>query len=716
MSIRRTIMLMAIPVLIGFAIIGSQLSSASAQVPSTIESSQQAVAALRLERIAQIGGASVAVATQGNLAYLGVGPRIIVLDLAEPSQLRVVGQSPRLPGVVEDVKIAGDYLYVATGYYGVQTLDISNPVAPTLIGTYDSEAYNSYAYGLSVRGNHLYLADGYAGLRILDITHPDSLTELGVRLAGHARNLAVAGNYAYIAGQQSGLIVIDISNPADPRWVTEVDGFPSAVTIVGNYAYVADSSDGLRILNISNPAAPADVSYHDTPGYAVDVLVAEGLAYVSDGGGGVRIVNVSNPAAPSEVGSYDPAYGISTLALVQHYVLVLSSYGGAHLLDVADPDSPVHVGAYQAPGVAHAVAFAEDHLFLAAGDLYTLDVRNPATPLLEGHYEISNSLTSLTDVAAAGDYAYITEPRDWDGTQFFGGGLRVLDISDPAIPAGRGFYDSPGWPNAVDIAGNYAYLADGQPGGLRIVDISDPSEPSQVGAYSDTHTYITDVAVAGDYAYLADPNMGLRIINVSNPRAPVQEGVYTPHKYVNSGSVSAVDTDGRYVYAAETGAGISILDVSNPQAPTRIGFFETGGSPRKVTVAGDYAFIAEDGYQDFGQNNQLVGYGVRVIDVSQPSTPTQITFHRTPGLASDVAVNGPHVYVADGAGGLLILRLTDPSITATPTLTATVTTTPTRTPTPTRTVTSTPGGTVTPTQTPITPSRRELYLPLIVRR
>ncbi len=45
-----------------------------------------------------------------------------------------------------------------------------------------------------------------------------------------------------------------------------------------------------------------------------------------------------------------------------------------------------------------------------------------------------------------------------------------------------------------------------------------------------------------------------------------------------------------------------------------------------------------------------------MIDVSNPASPREVGFYDTPGYAMGVAVSGPYVYVADGDGGLVILR------------------------------------------------------------
>ena len=60
-----------------------------------------------------------------------------------------------------------------------------------------------------------------------------------------------------------------------------------------------------------------------------------------------------------------------------------------------------------------------------------------------------------SDVAVAGSYAYVA---DWFG------GLRVINVANPAAPIEVGFYDTPGNASGVAVAGSYAYVADSEAG------------------------------------------------------------------------------------------------------------------------------------------------------------------------------------------------------------------------------------------------------------
>ena len=108
-----------------------------------------AQAAWNVELVGQIGGATYAVAVEGNYAYIGVGPRLVILDVSTPSHPVVVGQTGVLPGVVEGVAVAGGCAYVADGSGGLRVVNVANPGAPVEVGHYDTPGR---AEGVAVAG------------------------------------------------------------------------------------------------------------------------------------------------------------------------------------------------------------------------------------------------------------------------------------------------------------------------------------------------------------------------------------------------------------------------------------------------------------------------------------------------------------------------------------------------------------------------------------
>ena len=370
--------------------------------------------AQNVELVGQIGGSVYAVALQGDYAYIGVGPRLVILDVSNPAQPPVIGQTGVLPGMVGDVAVAGAYAYVADGEGGLRIVDVSDPAHPAEAGSYDTP--------------------------------------------GVAYDVAVSGAYAYVADREGGLRIVDVSDPAHPAETGSCDtpgSFAWGVAVSGAYAYVADRGSGLRIVDVSDPAHPAEVGFYDTPGQAHGVAVSGAYAYVADWGG-LRIVDVSDPAHPSEVGFYNTLYAVG-VAVSGAYAYVAAEFSGLRIVDVSDPAHPAEAGScatLYAVGVAVSGAYA--YVADGEGGLRIVDVSDPAHPTEAGSCDTPGAAWG---VAVSGAYAYVADRE---------GGLRIVDVSDPAHPAEVGFYNTPGYAYGVAVAGAYAYVADRE-GGLIIL-------------------------------------------------------------------------------------------------------------------------------------------------------------------------------------------------------------------------------------------------------
>src|SRR5262249_23271211 len=69
-----------------------------------------------LTTVGQLGGTMSNVVVQGNYAYVGVGPSLAIIDVSNPAQLTLVGQSTPLRGAVVRVAVAGNRVYATYDY------------------------------------------------------------------------------------------------------------------------------------------------------------------------------------------------------------------------------------------------------------------------------------------------------------------------------------------------------------------------------------------------------------------------------------------------------------------------------------------------------------------------------------------------------------------------------------------------------------------------
>src|SRR5688500_8949436 len=103
---------------------------------------------------ARVGGTISAVAGQGALVFVGVGSRVHIFDVTDPSAPREVGSTQSFADNVSDIFVDASRAYVAAGTDGVHVVDVSDVNNPRRIGHWDSPGS---AEGLAVDGTLLYL-------------------------------------------------------------------------------------------------------------------------------------------------------------------------------------------------------------------------------------------------------------------------------------------------------------------------------------------------------------------------------------------------------------------------------------------------------------------------------------------------------------------------------------------------------------------------------
>jgi hypothetical protein len=123
------------------------------------------------------------------------------------------------------------------------------------------------------------------------------------------------------------------------------------------------------------------------------------------------------------------------------------------------------------------------------------------------------------------------------------------------------------------------------------------------------------IAVAGNYAYIANGGDGLRIYNVSNPTNPVTVGHAAISNIPGAYSVG-VTVSGNYAYLANSRDGLRIYDVSSPTNPVSLGstdFLALSPCAMSVALAGPYACVADYnlGFGIFNTINNTTNGGAR---------------------------------------------------------------------------------------------------------
>lgn len=113
---------------------------------------------LTLELVSQTRGSTCAVHVVCSYAYIGEGPRLVILDISDPSNPTELGRTDVLPGVVRSVHLVGDYAYIADeDEGGLRVISVSDKANPTEVGFFDTPGF---ACGVHVVGDYAYVPMG----------------------------------------------------------------------------------------------------------------------------------------------------------------------------------------------------------------------------------------------------------------------------------------------------------------------------------------------------------------------------------------------------------------------------------------------------------------------------------------------------------------------------------------------------------------------------
>ena len=200
--------------------------------------------------------------------------------------------------------------------------------------------------------------------------------------------------------------------------------------------------------------------------------------------------------------------------------LCLAPFANLH---ASDPITKVGTWPGYRYGVSLAIPSTEDHALLAGRALTVVDIRDPSDPWDVGGFDDGGQ---FNDIAISGHYAFVTRSAyaEVPGASP-AGGLRVLDISDPAQPRLVAAYETANDAWGLAISGDRAYMLESRwdsehgraVGALHVLDISDPTNPRLLGS-CDVVGEVRRVAVSSSHAYLTGD--GLLIVDVSDPAHP----------------------------------------------------------------------------------------------------------------------------------------------------------------------------------------------------
>ncbi|MBD3236489.1 MAG: hypothetical protein GF330_07285 [Candidatus Eisenbacteria bacterium] len=514
--------------------------------------------------------------------------------------------------------------------------------APAVAQCIDYHSYLHWVDGIDLRGfaEHVavsgdlaILADDDLGLLLIDISDPGSPFVIGNESSiRQVSDLASDGDLAVVVGDTTRLTVVDVSDPAFPLILGTTDtlGQPFGVALQGTYCYVADYESGLLIYDLTFPESPMLVGVRSTPGDTYGVEVDGTWAFVAGGLEGFHLVDISNPQQPVIRGTVATGGIAWRLHRHGHDVYVGDRTGSLHAIDISFPATPRIRSSVDTPGGLWDIAVGESHAYIADGaqGVHAVNITNPDQLRSIGSTEIPGFAYGI---GLSDGHAFVASGD---------GGFQVVHVSGQAQVAPVGSINTPSWANAVAVRRGVACTANGN-SGVRLYDVSDPFEPQALGVTP--MAYAAGVAMRGWHAYVVDDSRSvLSVVNVADSLHPwVEVELEIP------GNARALELRDTLALVAAGNGGLQIVDITDFLAPEIIGSLE-GVFAGDVAVHDQRAYLASLN-------------AVRVVDISDPTAPTQLGALNLASASSCVAAVGDYLYVGTEYGGLQVVDATIPA-------------------------------------------------------
>jgi len=342
-----------------------------------------------------------------------------------------------LPGAGQ-VSVAGKYAYVGhitnRERLGTSILDVSDPRQPRLLSQLHLDDGDSHSHKARVAGD------------IMIVNVEQNMGKLGRK----AENLSEQET-SYAEG---GFKIYDVSDRSKPKLITHHRTHGRGVhrfDMDERYAYISTEMEGyvgniLVIYDIRNPARPEEVARWWMPGQHVaggekptwvgrrnrlhHALRFGDELWAGCWHAGVRVIDVSDIRAPRTIGEYN--YHPPFPEPSHTFMPVPERIGGRRIAVAIDEEDH-----------AHSAEEMERRRGRPHGCLWILDVTDLKKIQPLSIFEVSE-LDSPWSRAAPGRFGAHQFQEHMEGTlvycAWFAGGLRIVDIADPAAPQEVGHF------------------------------------------------------------------------------------------------------------------------------------------------------------------------------------------------------------------------------------------------------------------------------------
>ncbi len=355
----------------------------------------------------------------GNYLYLANSDGMNIVDIQNPAS-PVVLSFYNTPYYATDIELDDNIAYVAESLDGIYILDVTDPDNISVINQYKPE---ENVYNIACANQKIYISlDDWSEddiLEILDVSNPMQPVVIGsYDDVVYINDFTVSDTLTYMIGYEYEYF-FRVLNTVDPSNITEIysntsfDDYLICLCVKGNYALVGKHYEGFSLFNISDPYNVlylSEVEIAD-PDFYLNALNCNDNHVFLGHGYGLMIYNIEDPENPYLEGEYNSGTAVWSIEIMDDH-LVCGTSDGIFLLDISDFSNPVFAEEMNFPYYVDRMCYTDSILYLTAGPAGIYLLNNDSTGGTTSIHAESNPTEGLPYYVTATGNTIIIRSQD----------------------------------------------------------------------------------------------------------------------------------------------------------------------------------------------------------------------------------------------------------------------------------------------------------------
>lgn len=548
----------------------------------------------------------------------------------------VVASYP-VEGIIYDMELVGNQLFVVGNKGGIRSFDVRNPLKPVMKGK--TARKTTMFLDMERRGRKFFFSCANQGVMTCRLSETGKLIDWKtLPTAGAAVDTAVVGRYLYVAVNSAkiGLLVFDLDKLDDKAPVANViTGFSiRGVEAYGNTLYVPmGGKGGVGIFRLNADGLPVEIGRITTKRAVRSVTVTKKNLYVlennritqyslekpeepqliaeqehfslphklydfgetifvSDNHSGLGVIDFNQAVLPEQAEFFSLGGDTRAAVKVGGYLYAAVANVGIKVLNL-DKVKPRQVAkTIKTPGLVRDFKIIKDHIYISdnPGGLIRLDLKNP------GSME-RLSFSWLTGFAHVGKYMYLAHQKS---------GIEVFAVDDPAAPRKVAEWDELRVSGHMGTDGLYLLLMKGRDG-LNLYRLNGLEPPRFVDKVEDI--IVSQILIESDLVIVAGEREGVRLYRIEDDKLVFLSRLKLPFPLDQFSIALNLKLEGDILFIANGDAGLMIADIKDPGKPKLLSSVQVPGQATDMLIEGDRLYL-------------LCRYnGLHTIDISNLSDP-----------------------------------------------------------------------------------------------